>query len=523
MSMELPTLIDRLSRPTAYPFPVETVTVKQTHISVVFLAEDFVYKIKKPVDLGFLDFTTLDRRRHFCEEETRLNRRLAAEVYLGVVPVTQDGDDLRFEGGGEVVEWAVKMSRLPDAATLRDHLVHDRLDHAEIIELAKRIAAFHRDAAGGAEIAKFGQFDLVAANARENFAQSRVQIGPIVSPEMFARLEARNEAALTRLRLLIEERAAARVPRDTHGDLRLDHVYHFPDRPAPADWAIIDCIEFNERYRYADPVADMAFLVMDLIASGRPDLAKAFSAAYFQQTGDSTGTELLPFSVAYRAAVRAKVEGMTAAETEVPNADRHAARRRAGMYWNIALGQLEEPCDRPALLLIGGLPGTGKSTLARGLAEQAGFEVIRSDVVRKELGGWLGITDLYSAEFTQKTFGECQRRARRLLRDGLRVIVDATFRGEARRREFLGLAEECGVPGMLFLCEAEPALVRERLAQRVGDASDADWEVYQLLADKWEPLTSASRRQSRQIDTTMAESATHTALNHLRDAGLFHS
>ena len=173
------------------------------------------------------------------------------------------------------------------------------------------------------------------------------------------------------------------MPRDTHGDLHLDHVYLFPDRAPPADLVIIDCIEFNERFRFADPVADMAFLVMDLAFHGRRDLARAFADAYFRASGDEEGRALLPFYTAYRAAVRGKVEGMELAEREVPEAERAAALVRARAHWLLALGELEEPGRRPCLVLVGGLPGTGKSTLARGLAEQAGFTVIRSDLVRR--------------------------------------------------------------------------------------------------------------------------------------------
>jgi aminoglycoside phosphotransferase family enzyme/predicted kinase len=506
--MDLPDLIALMSRPEAYPHPVPAVEVRQTHISAVFLAGKFAYKVKKPVDLGFLDFTTLNMRRHYCDEETRLNRRLAPGVYLGVVPVTRAG----VEGSGEVVEWAVKMVRLPDDASLRWHVRHGDVTTRQVEALAERIAAFHRTAEANERTATFGRFEVVAGNARENFAQSRGQIGTTVSPAVFERLALLTEEALSRLRSLIESRAARGVPCDTHGDLRLEHVYLLPD-----GLAIIDCVEFSERFRYADPVADAAFLVMDLLAEGRPDLARAFAEAYFASSGDAEGRTLLPFYIAYRAAVRGKVQGMKAVEPEVPAAERGTARKRSAAFWLLTLGRLEEPARRPCLVLVGGLPGTGKSTLARGLAG-AGFEVVRSDVVRKELAAGVSGDELYSPEWLERTYAECLRRAEGLLFQGRRVIVDATFREDRRRHQFLTAAKGLGVPGLLLVCEAPPEVVRGRLAARTGDPSDADWTVYQKAAAGWEEASAAVRRSAHAIDTTDGEAARTTAEGVLRTA-----
>jgi aminoglycoside phosphotransferase family enzyme/predicted kinase len=514
--MALPDLLAALSRPQAYPHPAAGVEVRQTHISAVFLAGDFAYKVKKPVNLGFLDFTTLDNRRHFCDEETRLNRRLAPGVYLGVVPITRDGGAIRVEGAGEVVEWAVKMARLPEEASLRWHVRHGDVTPAQLDALAKRIAEFHRTAEANDRTAAFGRFEVVAGNARENFDQSRNQVSVTVSRPVFERLEQLTEAALARLRPLIEARAARGVPRDTHGDLRLEHVYLLDG------WPIIDCVEFSERFRFADPVADAAFLVMDLLAEGRPDLARAFAEGYFTATGDSEGRQLLPFYVAYRSAVRGKVQGMKASEPEVPAGEREAAKRRSAMHWLLALGQLEEPARRPCLVLVGGLPGTGKTTLARNLAGQGGFEVIRSDVVRKELTTGHG-GDIYTPEWTERTYTECLGRAAALVFEGKRVIVDATFREDRRRVAFLTAAKDLGVPGLLLVCEAPPEAVRQRLAARTGDASDANWAVYRKLAAGWEVPGPAVGRRTSAIDTTDTAAAAEAARQALIAAGILES
>ncbi len=217
--MEHCRLIEALSATSAYPLAVETVEVLHTHISVVFLAGQFAYKIKKPVDLGFVDYSTLERRRHFCEDEIRLNRRLAPEIYLAVVPVTQEGGTIRMEGTGEVVEWAVKMRRLPDAATLRVHLDRDDLGAEALEELARRLARFHAAAESGANVRAGADFEAIARNARENFEQATPQVGVTLSNSTLDRLKLRTETALARLRGIIEDRAQRGIPRDTHGDL----------------------------------------------------------------------------------------------------------------------------------------------------------------------------------------------------------------------------------------------------------------------------------------------------------------
>jgi aminoglycoside phosphotransferase family enzyme/predicted kinase len=527
--MDLPRLIEALSDPAAYPYPVGAVEVRQTHISAVFLAGPYAYKVKKPVNPGFLDFSTLEKRRHFCEEEVRLNRRLAPQVYLGVVPVVRAGQGLQFEGEGEVIEWAVKMQRLPDEATLQERLRRGEVGVGLVESLASRVAAFHRGAEVNGRIAAFGPFEAVARIVLDIFAQARPQVGTTVSEAVFGRVKALAQEALGRLRPIIEARAARGVPRDCHGDLHLDHVYYFPDQEPPADLVIIDCIEFNERFRFIDPVADMAFPAMDLAFYGRRDLARAFADAYFRAAADEEGRALLPLYTAYRATVRGMVEGLELAEKEVPEAERVAALERARAHWLLALAELEEPGRKPCLILVTGLPGTGKSRLARGLAESAGFAVVRSDVVRKELAG-LSTQEqapphvrevLYGREWTERTYAECLSRAGRLLFEGRRVLVDATFREEQQRQTFLKAAVRWGVPAGILLCQAEPETVRQRLENRQGDPSDADWSVYLQLAAKWEGTGPLTGQALHALSTEGSlEQVLSRALEALRQSGL---
>jgi len=549
-SSGLGALVEALSSPSAYPHPAPDVEVRRTHISVVFLAGDFAYKIKKPIELGFVDYGSLERRRHFCEEEVRLNRRLAPEVYLGVVPVRERDGGLRVavaeesetgarEGPGPdgpergpgpdegtVREWAVRMRRLPEDRTLETLLARDAVGRAELEKLAAHLAEFHARAERGPEIARYGRFETVAGNARDNFTQSEDQVGSIVHPEVFGRLSDLTDSALERHRERIESRADRGVPCDGHGDLRLDHVYFLPARERPL---IVDCIEFNEAFRHADPVADMAFLVMDLRRAGRRDLARISAEGWFDRSGDEEGRRLLEFYVAYRAAVRGKVQGIKAAAGDVPEGERREAGAIATGHWLLALGALAAPRERPALILVGGLPATGKSTLARELARRAGFRVIRSDAIRKELAGLDPGTSaaapygagIYTEEWSDRTYDECRRRAERILFEGGRAIVDASFHRESRRRAFVESAVRHGVAIRFLVCEADPGTARGRIRARSGDASDADREVYSRMRDRWEPPGPSVARLTRAVSTDGSpEESARAALAILAEAEL---
>jgi aminoglycoside phosphotransferase family enzyme/predicted kinase len=524
--VELAQLIESLRDPAAYGARVDAVEVRQTHISVVFLAGEHVYKIKKPVKFGFVDFSTLAKREHYCREEVRLNARLASEVYLGVVAVAVAGGRLRVEGAGEPVEWAVKMKRLPDDATLESRLARGQVSERLVAAVAEKIAAFHARADASARIAEFGRYDAVARNARENFEHSRAHVGRTINRAVFERLRARTDEALEDNRELIESRAARGCTRDTHGDLRLDHVYVMDE--AAGKMLIIDCIEFNESFRFADPVADIAFLAMDFKFEGRGDLARALTEAYFSAAGDEEGRQLLPLYTSYRAAVRGKVEGFRQAEAEVPADDRAESLARARGYWLLALAELEPADRKPCLVLVAGLPGSGKSTLAAALAERAGFEVIRSDVVRKRLAGASEAgaaaefgRGIYSPEWNERTYGECLRLAEAALFEGRRVLIDASFREEARRRAFLEAARRWCVPPALVVCRADAEVIRGRLTARRDDASDADWAIYQQAAQAWEHPGARSAAAMRAIDTSgTREQAVAQAIDALRAVDL---
>ncbi len=524
--MNVTELITELSDPRAYSHDVESVEIKQTHISVVFLAGERVYKIRKAIKLPFLDFSSLEQRRVDCEREVELNQRLAPDVYFGTVPITVRDGRLQMEGSGEVVEWAVKMRRLPDAATLKQRLLRDEVTVETMDLLGRRLAEFHASASSGPRIAAFARFDALRHNVMDNFQLKGADA--FSPPVIFKSLVELTRQRLETLRPLIEWRAEQGIPRDTHGDLRLDHVYYFPDRSPPEDLCIIDCIEFNDALRFADPVSDVAFLIMDLKFQGRPDLARALTKAYFHATGDTEGRQLLSLYVSYRAAVRAKVNSLEATEPEIPEGDRMLAADRARAHWLLALSELQIPSSRPCLIVVSGLPGTGKTTLALGLAAEAACHVIRTDLVRKELAGIPELSSggaavqagIYADTWTERTYAECLSRAIDLLQRGQRVIVDGTFSREVYRLQFLEAARHLAVPFLLLNCQTGSQLIRQRLDARSGDASDADWRIYQAVAEKWENTGMVTARVTRMIDTDQSELAVTVATSVLRTEGL---
>lgn len=521
--MELAATIAALSDPRAFGRAAGVrVEVVQTHISVVFLVEGDVYKLKKPVDLEFLDYSTVARRRRCCELEVELNRRLAPDVYLGTLPVVQVEGGLRVGGAGEAVDWVVHMRRLPDDARLIARLEAGLVDAALMRRIGARIAAFHRAARRGPEVSAWASFAAVAGNCRQNFAQLAGLAA--VPAALLQRLERRTEEALAQGRAAIEGRARGQVACDTHGDLRLDHIYWFPERAAPDDLLVIDCVEFSEQFRCADPVADLAFLVMDLHDARRGDLAEALLGSYFAATPAAEvaeGRALLPLYTAYRATVRGKVDAFKASEPEVPAQAQAEARAGAARHLLLALRELAPPAERPCLVLVIGLPGTGKSTLARALADE-GFAWVRSDAVRKQLAAGAAPGEgIYTAAWTERTYAACLEQARARVLAGERVVVDANFKADAQRRPFVALARALGVPARIFVCTADDAAVRERLTHRSGDVSDADVGVYLRAREEWQPLAPAHAALAETIDTTgPREAVAPRVLASLRAAGL---
>jgi uncharacterized protein len=508
------------------------VEVVETHVSWVFLGEREVFKVKKPVALGFLDFSTREARRRACEAEVALNRRLAPGVYLGVVPVTRDGAGrhrLAMPGEtvpsppdmGEAVDWAVRMRRLPDAVRADHLLAAGRLTPAHLERLADRLAAFHAAARADAETACYGTAEAIAGNVRENFRQTAATVGRYLDPAQAAEVEGWQLDFLARRGELFAARVAAGRVRDGHGDLRLEHVYLDPPGgagggPQAADSGggvtVIDCIEFNERFRYADVAADVSFLSMDLAWRGRVDLAERFLALYARAADDFDLYPLVDFYESYRACVRAKVSSFLAAEEGADAGARERADAEARRYYLLALAAVRRPLLGPAVVAVGGLLAAGKSTIAGEIAAALSAPVLDADRTRKRLVGvedtaplhvppWQGP---YAPEWSDRVYAELARRAAAVLASGRAVVVDASFHSRERRRALRRLAAGRGVPFHFVECRAAPELCRERLRRRAaGGVSDGRLEIFDDFVAGWEAVTELPAGEHLILDTSL--------------------
>ncbi len=485
----LPELIQALHNPQRYPHPAKHVHLLETHISWLLLAGRYAYKIKKPVNFGFLDFSDLAKRRHYCEEEIRLNRRLAPGIYLDVVSIGGESGHPVF-GAEHAYEYAVKMRRFSTRKTLDALLQRGELKAAHIDSLAETVARFHAALPAADANRDFGSADKILLPAMENFHQLAALL-PESAGENLTALRQVCAAEFCRCQALFEQRREQGMVRECHGDLHLGNIVLLRGKPTP-----FDGIEFNPRLRWIDVISDVAFLLMDLRYRGRADLAYRFLDAYLQNTGDYSGVGVLGFYLAYRAMVRAKVSALRASQGEA------AAMGECQGYLALAGRILAE--RRPALLITHGLPGCGKTTVSQWVLESFGAIRFRSDVERKRLFGLSARqssqaqagSGIYTQDATETTYRHLREQSRQMLQSGLPVIVDAAFLKRRERQQFRALAEEMGVPFAILDIHADDSLLRHRLDRRQlerRDASEAGVEVYELLKAVAEPLTEAEK------------------------------
>ncbi|HSF33358.1 MAG TPA: AAA family ATPase [Candidatus Tectomicrobia bacterium] len=499
-------LVKALSQPEAYPDRPAEVTLRQTHISWLFFTEQFVYKVKKPVNFGFLDFTTLEARRHFCEEEARLNRRLAADVYLGVLEVKAVNSHVRLGGPGETIDYALQMRRLPEDRMLPALLASGDVTPGTMRRLARLLAGFHGQAATGGEIDHDGTLAVILKNWQENFAQTQPYLDFPLRRDAYEKIRSRVLAFCRVRQSLFDQRIAEGRIRDGHGDLRAEHIC------LTEPIAIFDCIEFNHRFRYADVASDVAFLAMDLDERGFANLSRAFVQAYIEHSGDHGLLSVLDFYKCYRAFVRAKVECFRLADPTLSPTDKRRAFRAAYGYCELAAGYADA-LRRPCLVLCCGLMGSGKSVLADALAQRLNVEVLSSDVMRKELAGLQPMTPspdaygqgLYSAERTEATYARLLQRAECLLARGQSVLLDASFQRSHHRAQAMQIAARLGAEFYLLECWCPEEELRRRLEARVarGDSiSDGRWELLAQQKRAFEPLLEVPPEQHLRVDTT---------------------
>jgi uncharacterized protein len=513
-----PRLVEAMSNPDFYPHQPKQVELIQTHISYVFIAGDHVYKVKKAVEFDFLDFTDLEKRRHFCAEELRLNRRLAPNTYLGVVEIVEDdrgnlclggeGRQEPFSGaGGRLIDYAVHMRKLPQERMLGKIIAGNDFDPHLLDDIADKLAAFHRNADTGGLIDEIGGPATIRRNHEENFAETEQYVGITIPAWQFQFIKQYIFNFIEDNTDLLNRRVKEHRIRDCHGDLHIEHIV------VADEIVIFDCIEFNERFRYEDVAAEVAFLAMDLDYNGYPAHGDRFVRSYIRISKDNDLIKLLNFYKCYYAYVRGKVESLQSHEPEVEPRHREEAENFASHYFDLAYAYAAR-LENPTLILVTGLMGTGKSVLSAEAAPRLGAEVIRSDVLRKEILR-MAPTDrhyvkfgegIYGDDISGKTYRAAHNRAEALLKSGRSVIIDASYKKRDERIRAADMARRLGAAFLVIECICREEIVRKRLERRVQDpqeASDGRWDIYEAQKNDFDGIDELPQRAHLALDTSL--------------------
>ncbi len=492
MPLGLERLIEAMSDPNFFPHKPHNVIVIQTHISVVFIAGNLVYKVKKPLNFGFLDFTTFQKRRHYCEQEVLLNSRFSSGIYLGVVGIFDGFKGINLLGKGTLIDTAVLMRRIPAENILINRLSTQKIGMNLLDRIAKKIAQFHSQALNGPGIATYGSIETIRQNLIENFDQTKKFVGRTISERVYDGLKKKSFDYLSSHEALFQSRSANGHIRDCHGDLHLEHVV------VNDDIMLIDCIEFNERFRYGDTAADLAFLLMDFDYRGFPAFGDRVSSTYAEISGDPDFEKCVRFYKSYRAFVRGKVTSFVIDEPEVEPQAQLESMSKASDYFGLSLCYLES--EPPvALIITCGFTGSGKSWFARQFSSRYGAQLVQSDVVRKEQ---FGIDPgehrldkfgegIYTSNATEKTYRSMFRNAQETLRSGRSVLLDASFSKKSWRDEAKRLAKHHSARFLIIHCVASEQTIMQRLSERrfkKHQPSDGRWEIYLGQLSAFEPL-----------------------------------
>lgn len=492
----LPPLISQMLDPAFYPHPVqEPLQLIQTHVSYVILTGEYAYKIKKPVNFGFLDYSTIEQRRHFCEEELRLNRLGAAELYLDVLPVTAAG----INGEGEAIEYVVKMRQFPQDTLLMAMFERGELAEEQVVELAKTIARFHAKTATSDYIRSFGKVEQVREAIDQNYEQTEKYIGIAQTQAQFDGCRDYTDRLFAEHADWFDRRIAQDKIRECHGDIHLNNIAYWKNQ-----LLLFDCIEFNEPFRFVDVMFDIAYIVRDLDSGNRSDLTTLFLNTYLEQTGDWEGLQVLPFYVNRQAYVRAKIVSFLLDDPAVPAADKADAQKTAAKFYQLAWRYCQPKQGK--IILVSGLSGAGKSTTARHLSQQTGAIYLRSDAVRKHLGGIAvddrGDASLYTSEMHEKTYARLLELGLLLAESGYAVILDAKYDRQSYRQAAIEQAKSHAIPLQILFCDAPPEVRRDRVAKRTGDIADATVDL--LPQQEFEAFTDVEQTDVQVVDTTQA-------------------
>jgi aminoglycoside phosphotransferase family enzyme/predicted kinase len=512
--------IEELLCSAAFPHPVTQLELRETHVSWVILTGSVAYKIKKPQKLDFMDASTLDRRRHLCEEEIRLNKRLTPEIYEDVVAIAKDASGIHVGGPGSIVEYAVRMKQFETSQELPALVARGEVTVGEVAALAERLAEFHSRAAIAP---RADSFDYVAQLRNSVLGNMATLLAHLDSTRQFPELGVLIDWTHDSLHTFAErfrKRQEGGFIRECHGDLHAHNIVRWQGRLTP-----FDCLEFDPKLRWIDVMNDVAFLVMDFAALDRKDLAYAFLSRYVERTGDYEGVRLLPFYAVYRAAVRAMVDALSA-EQHPAKHEEFYERLQCRVRTAVEFMQARSP----TLFIMHGPSGSGKSWLSDRLVPLVQALRIRSDLERKRLASAVPAASIesafrqgvYAPEMTRRVYARLALCAENCLLAGVNTIVDAAFLEAEHRRLFQDLAKRSGVHFVIVSCVAEEDEMASRIANRRlarTDPSEADLTVLEQQLRHPEPLNADELAHAITVDTMLADPV-GAAMTNLRARGV---
>lgn len=495
-------LIIQMQQPDFYPHAVvEDLKLVQTHASYVFLTGNYAYKVKKNVNYGFLDYSSLTKRKFFLDEELRLNRKIAPELYLEVLPISQHDSKFVLANSANIVEYALKMHAFPQENLFSNLLETDQLSSDRLTELGKVVAKFHQNADTNEYISKFGTAANIRVAFAENYQQSQKYVGKIQTREQLEATKVYTDYFFTEREYLLKQRVKQGKIKECHGDLHLNNICLWHKQIQ-----LFDRLEFNESFRFVDTMYDIAFIVMDLEARKKPDFANIFLNSYLEYTGDWKGLLVLPLYLSRQAYVRAKVNSFLLDDPQVSEDKKQQARKTAREYYQLAYQYTQTKSG--SLIIMSGLSGSGKSTVARTIAQNKGAIHIRSDAVRKHLAGipldQSASDRLYTAAMTQKTYDRLLELGLILVKEGYTVILDAKYDRLSLRQAVITQAKEQNILLKIIYCTAPESVLRDRLNQRQNDISDATADLIATQQAKAEDFSTKERDYLTTIDTSQA-------------------
>lgn len=500
---QISNLINRMQEADFYPHAVRgKIKLIQTHASLVFLTGKYAYKLKKAVNFGFLDYSTLAKRKHFIEAELRLNQQVSPELYLEVIPISDRDNQFFLGDGGEIVEYTLKMRAFPQEDLLINLLEAGKLSGDRFVELGKIVAQFHHEAATNDYISSFGTVVKIKQAFEQNYQQSQKYVGTVQTKAQLAATKAYTDRFFDEQTELFQQRIKQQKIKECHGDLHLKNICLWHDKIQ-----LFDRIEFNEYFRFVDTMYDVAFTVMDLEARNNIEFGNIFLNSYLEHTGDWEGLLVLPLYLCRQAYVRAKVNSFMLDDPQVEETIKQQTAKTAKNYYQQAYQYTQHKSGN--LTLMSGLSGSGKSTVAKNIARKKGAIAIRSDAVRKHLAGISlnesGKETIYTREMTQKTYDRLLELGIMLAKAGFSIILDAKYDRFAHRQQAITQAKIHHLPIRIIYCTAPESVLRDRLNQRQGDVSDATADLIASQQLNAEPFTEAEQAYVTTIDTSQDE------------------